>query len=215
MPLRRSILISAITCLTVALGSGRAPGADKPEPVPRLEAGGPASPVQALVFSPDGRTLYEAGFDKVVRAWSREAATGRFVLEPRTFRVPIGPGFDGAINALALSADGDWLAAGGLGAVRGRAGFQQIGLVASSRGMSEAMREDEGTIVLFHTRRQEHRRLRGHRGAVLALAFAPAQAGKPLQLVSAALEPQKDGSELAVLRLWDCDGQKELARTSF
>ena len=185
------------------------------EPIPRLETGGPVSAVQALALSRDGKTLYEAGFDKVVRVWMSDPLSGKFSLAPRTFRIPLGPGFEGAINALALSPDDTWLAVGGLGAVRGRAGFQQIGVVGSALGMTDAMREDEGVIVLFHTQKQEQRRLRGHRGAVLALAFAPAAQGKPNVLASAAVELQKDGTELAVLRLWDCDRQEQLAQTNF
>ncbi len=209
---RRRILPLLLLTLTPSIHA-QAPG--EREPIPRLEAGGPMSPVQALVFSPDGKTLYEAGFDKVVRVWSLDPQTGRFRRDEKTFRVPVGPGFDGAINALALSPDGNWLAVGGLSAVRGRAGFHQIGVVASARGMSPEMREDEGTIFLFHTTRPEFRRLRGHQGAVLALAFAPARQGKPPLFVSAAQEVDKSGAESSVLRLWDVDRREELARTAF
>src|SRR5213595_2447523 len=90
------------------------PPGDK-EPVLRLEAGGPTSFVTSLAFSPDGRTLYGAGWDKVVRAWTWDAARGEFVLADGAYRVPIGPGLEGgAINAIALSSDGTWLAAAGL-----------------------------------------------------------------------------------------------------
>ena len=76
------------------------PGDDAP--LPRLEVGGPTSLVTALAYSPDGNTLYEAGWDKVVRVWRRGGRSGAFVLDPpATYRVPIGPGPDGAINALA------------------------------------------------------------------------------------------------------------------
>src|SRR5262245_29326173 len=51
------------------------PPGDK-EPVLRLEAGGPTGFVTALTFSPDGKTLYAAGFDKVVRVWNLNAQTG-------------------------------------------------------------------------------------------------------------------------------------------
>src|SRR5881394_3817587 len=73
------------------------PPGDK-EPVLRLEAGGPTSFVTALAFSPDGKTLYAGGLDKVVRVWNLDKQ-GRFVLDRLAYRVPIGPGVDGAINA--------------------------------------------------------------------------------------------------------------------
>src|SRR5437660_1991520 len=81
------------------------------EPLLRLEAGGPTSDVTALAFSPDGQTLYAGGWDKVVRTWKRDAK-GEFVAQRLAYRVPIGPGLHGAINALALSDDGKWLAVG-------------------------------------------------------------------------------------------------------
>ena len=62
------------------------PPGDK-EPVLRLEAGGPTSYVTALAFSPDGKTLYAAGWDKVVRVWTLNAE-GRFVLDSAAYRVP-------------------------------------------------------------------------------------------------------------------------------
>src|SRR5262249_9568232 len=71
------------------------------------------------------------------------------------------------------------------------------------------------TIHVFHTRTGEARRLRGHRGAVLALAFAPARAGEPPLLVSVAQEPTPDGKEVAALRLWDLEAQKGLATKTF
>src|SRR6516165_2561466 len=73
-----------------------APG-DK-NPLLRVEAGGPTSLVTALAFSPDGQTLYAGGWDKVVRVWARDARTGTWEDRP-AFRVPLGPGADGKINA--------------------------------------------------------------------------------------------------------------------
>src|SRR5271157_4219066 len=74
------------------------------EPIFRLEAGGPSSLVTGLAFAPDGQTLYVAGSDKIVRVWALDRAKGEFQLDrPATFRVPIGPGLDGAINSLAVS----------------------------------------------------------------------------------------------------------------
>src|ERR1700674_5288587 len=103
-------------------GQEAPPGNNKP--LLRLEAGGPTSNVTSLAFSPDGDTLYAAGFDKVVRVWGRNRQSGLFELdEKRYFRVPINPGTEGAINAMALSRDGEWLAVGGRGVLRVAAGF--------------------------------------------------------------------------------------------
>src|SRR3954471_17178081 len=92
---------------------GAGPGAAEPPPVPggphpvlQLEAGGPTAAVTALAFGPGGGTLYVGGYDKVVRAWKR--GKGGFDLgKPfKSYRVPIGPGDGGVVNALALSPDG-------------------------------------------------------------------------------------------------------------
>src|SRR5687768_4475246 len=100
-----ALLLAAAASPSSAQKNQPAPGDLKP--ILRLEAGGPTSTVTALAFSPDGGTLYAAGFDKVVRAWALNDKTGRFELRPEVyFRVPIGPGTRGAVNALALSDDG-------------------------------------------------------------------------------------------------------------
>src|SRR5262249_19942798 len=75
------------------------------KPVLQLEAGGPTAAVTAMVFSKDGRTLYAAGLDKVVRVWEQDDDKKATWALKRAFRVPIGPGVSGAINALALSPD--------------------------------------------------------------------------------------------------------------
>jgi hypothetical protein len=142
-----------------------APG-DK-EPVLRLEAEGPTSFVTALAFSADGRTLYAGGWDKVLRVWTLNDK-GFFVPDRLSaYRVPIGLGLDGALNAIALSDDGIWLAAAGRAVFRQAAGFRQAGfIVPVAGGMTEAMRRDIGTIYVFNTKDQTVRLLTGHRGVV-------------------------------------------------
>src|SRR5438067_3827842 len=133
------------------------------EPVLQVEAGGPTAAVTALAFGPAGRTLYVGGYDKVVRAWAR-TGDGAFTLT-KSYRVPIGPGADGVVNALALSPDGRWLAVAGAGVMREAAGFRDDGIVMPRAGrLSADMLEDRGTIWLFDTGKVNAARpLRGHR----------------------------------------------------
>lgn len=189
------------------------PPGDK-EPILRLEAGGPTSFVTSLAFSPDGRTLYAAGLDKVVRVWKLDAATGQYVLDQGAYRIPIGPGSFGMINALAVSPDGAWLAVGGIGVIREGSGFRRPGLILPSAArMTDEMREDEGTIYLFNTRNRAVKPLRGHRGSVITLAFAPVQAGKPQLLASAARDWDSTGKQfVGGVRLWDVEAGTAVSR---
>jgi WD40 repeat protein len=211
MSLHRHLLLACV-CIAAPGASALAqkpvvPPGEK-EPLLRLEAGGPTASVTALAFGPDGNTLYAAGWDKVVRVWRANAA-GQFVPEPPGYRVPIGPGLAGVINAVALSEDGTWLAVGGVGTARGLAGFRQDGVVGV---LSAEMRRDQGTIYLFNTHTGEVRLLQGHGGTVTALRFAPPAPGHPLLLVSAANEWDfKEGRFTGGLRLWDVGRGETLA----
>jgi WD40 repeat protein len=187
---------------------------DAGEPLLRLEAGGPAGDVTALAFAPDGETLYAAGWDKVVRVWQRDPKTGRFVAQRTAYRVPIGPGLSGAINALALSPDGKWLAVGGLGVFRGQSGFRLPGLIVPREALTPDMREDEGTIFVFATAKPGHvRPLRGHRGPILGLTFVSATGNAPPVLVSVARGwSEADQRYTGEVRAWDVDRSAALAQ---
>jgi WD40 repeat protein len=187
---------------------------DLNHPLLQLQARGPTAAVTSLAFArrPDGQlVLYAAGFDKVVRSWLADN-NGTFVPD-RTYRVPLGPGVQGAINAIAVTPDGRWLAAAGKGVIRGEAGFFDTGIIVPHAGrMSEPMLKDEGTIYLFDTVSGKVTLLRGHRGAVQSLAFAPVREKKHTLLVSAAGE-EVAGARKTVcrLRLWDAETGELLA----
>jgi WD40 repeat protein len=182
-------------------------------PVLRLEPDGPTAPTNALAFSPDGKTLYAGGFDKVVRAWT-ERDDGRFVPRKTAYHVPLGPGSVGVINALALSPDGKWLAVGGDGYV----GYDPRYRADPSRRQvmpirTPELKKDQGTIYLFPLKGQNDnkpRLLQGHLGPIEALAFAPADNGSAAVLVSAAYEATADTRERRLL-LWDVDQDAPLA----
>jgi WD40 repeat protein len=208
----RWVIAAASLCF---LGAGRAGAAEadlpigQREPLLRVEGNGPTSSVTALAFSPDGTRLYAGGYDKVVRVWSLDKKTGRFALDRATYRVLVGPGLAGAINCLALSSDGNWLALGGLGVWRGGTDFRSPGFVFPQVGaLTTAMREDQGMIYVYKTdstgnKLPETYLQRGHRGPVLAMQFAPVRKG-PLVLVSASLEwDNKANAAAGVLRVWD------------
>ncbi len=64
--------------------------------------------IQSIAFTPDGRQLVSASYDKTIRVW--DLASGKTV---RTIRGESAPGHAGKVFAMALSPDGKWLAAGG------------------------------------------------------------------------------------------------------
>jgi WD40 repeat protein len=210
MTLRRTLLGCSLLLLNALVLCAQEASPFPREPVLRLQAGGPVAAVNALAFAPDG-TLYAGGYDTLTRAWAR----GKGGVKPRaTYRVPLGPGSAGAVNALAVSPDGRTLAVAGFGLTREATGFRQTGFLMPALGrMSDAMLQDRGTIYLFDTTRPGVlRALRGHRGPVLALSFAPAAAGKPPLLVSAARETVK-ARHVGLLRLWDASSGKQLAES--
>jgi WD40 repeat protein len=178
-------------------------------PVLRIDGRGPTSLVTALAFSPDGKKLYAAGNDKVVRVW-RLKDNGEFDDRNQpTYRVMIGGGIPGAINTIALSPDGKWLAAGGRGVMRGERDYRHSGHVVPHIGaVDKEMRQDQGMIYVYRTdtpgnQLPEVHLLRGHRGPVLATAFAPSKNGNPY-LVSAGVEWDDEGNKyMGVVRVWD------------
>ncbi|HVA51297.1 MAG TPA: hypothetical protein VNH11_33455 [Pirellulales bacterium] len=183
----------------------------------RLEAGGPTAFVTSLVFSPASDTLLIGGWDKLVdvwraapqgdRRWQRDAAGA--------FRIPIGPETWGAINAVAISPDGEQLAVGGKALARGVGDWQHPGWLVPTLGLVEEGL-DRGTIYVFDVRTRQVRQLRGHRGVIWALAYVSPGRDRPRCLVSAAAEPGPADSSKSwmVVRVWNADDGRHLAAGS-
>lgn len=212
-----TLLIAALLCLTAAASAVAQPPRDKVapgdrRPILRLEAGGPTSNVTALAFSPDGRTLFASGYDKVVRAWAYDEKARGFAFQPdHYYRPPIGPGMRGAINALAVSEKGNLLAVGGLGVLRLGSSLDDRGVILDAAAtVTLDMRRDEGVIHVYDTvRRKLVRTLRGHTGYLLSLEFAPGEA--PVLVSVARGRDTKDTRDVGEVLVWDAAPGKDAA----
>ncbi len=175
-------------------------------PLLQFDVDGPTAAVNALALRKDkeGETLFAAGLDKVVRVWKIQDGK---VTRQGSYRVPIGPGNAGVLNALAVSDDGRWLAMAGRGLMRGESRFQENSFVVPRDSLLPEMLHDLGNIYLVDLTQPPGtggKVLRGHTGAIKTLAFAPAEAGQKNVLVSTAVE-RGQGKPAGAVFVWDVE----------
>jgi WD40 repeat protein len=100
-------MLSAVSLILTTCSASAQPQ-PKSEPVLRVETGMHTTHIQRATADMTGRLLATASWDKTVRLWSLD--TGDLV---RILRAPIGEGNEGRFDAVAISPDGVWVAAGG------------------------------------------------------------------------------------------------------
>ncbi|MGH6814709.1 MAG: WD40 repeat domain-containing protein, partial [Hyphomicrobiaceae bacterium] len=90
--------------------AAQAQGQPPQEPILRIEPGMHTAMINRIGVDAACRWMVTGADDKTARLWDVTGAAARLV---RTLRVPIGEGNAGKIYAVALSADGQLVAAGG------------------------------------------------------------------------------------------------------
>ncbi len=113
-----------------------------------LDAGGHSDTVKKVFFTPDGKKVISVSHDKTIRVWDVYMGESE-----KTYRLPIGPGEEGTLDAAALSPNGKLLAVGGV-----PFGLGKLGILIH--------------VINLETGRVE-RVLKGHRDIITSLAFSP------------------------------------------
>ncbi len=106
---RKLSIAFAFLTLSFILFSHRVDSAEPPsDPILRIESGMHTARINRIGTDSENRYLVTASEDKTVRVW--EPLTGRLI---RILRPPLGDGDEGKIYSVAISPDGNTVAAGG------------------------------------------------------------------------------------------------------
>ncbi|HXO19785.1 MAG TPA: WD40 repeat domain-containing protein, partial [Thermoanaerobaculia bacterium] len=104
---RIHLLLVLLFLLTPVMGLGERPVVES-TPFLRVDPGMHTDPIRGIAVDAAGRFLATAAGDKTCRIW--DLRSGALL---QTLRPPIGAAEEGALGAVALSPDGQWVALGG------------------------------------------------------------------------------------------------------
>ncbi len=106
-------IIAAVLALAALAISVWAQDLPDQRPMLRIEPGMHTAMIRQISVDASCSLMVSGSDDKTGRLWSLPKG-GRGPLElVRTLRVPIGEGYEGRVNSVAISPDGKWIAAGG------------------------------------------------------------------------------------------------------
>ncbi len=185
--------------------------ADPPiKPILRMNSDSPYLAINAMQFDRKGKELHAVGWNKRVQTWNWNANANTLSADPQDLlEVPIGPGRQGNVNAIAVSPGGRWVAVGGRSFGQHESAFDNDGLMWPAAAQSDEQWEAQGVIFAHDRQTGRTLRLQGTRGEVLSLRFVDQKSENNPQLVSLALEFDRQEAELSgTLRLWDVNDAK-------
>ena len=107
------ILAAIVFWLGALLGAAQAEDLPDQQPFLRIDPGMHTTAIRRIGVDAACSRMVTGSDDKTARLWALpEGGQGGLELL-RTLRVPIGEGNEGKVNAVALSPNGKWVAAGG------------------------------------------------------------------------------------------------------
>ena len=211
-PVSRCGCIGSLLLLTLTLCTGSPTAAQDAEPLPLIlqyDAGGIDNIVKAIQWSADGKTLYAAGWNKVVQVYHLDEATQEFrYLPQQNFRIPVATGRSGIIEAMVVSPSGRTLVVAG--SAWSGVSSTSTGYVWPRSSGGEKDWQQIGSIYVFDTVTRACRVFRGHKGAVRQLTFVD-NGKEPTQLVSLGFEYSGQKISQSV-RLWSLETGEQIGQ---